>query len=322
MRLSHAFVPALAALLAACAAFAAADSVGTARDGGQPVAAVPAEPEPVHAEAPVPEAAPDPLPAVPAEGKPVVAEDPAGLAALLAAAEQALRDPAVAPDRQQAAGVWQQAAYRKLAQRPELVEPVVALVPPELHGAVRGNVYAGERLAAMHSPAKPADPAAAPKPPKPLPKWRIVAPPPADELKSYYQEAQAATGVHWTYLAAVNLVETRMGRIRGDSVVGAQGPMQFMPATWGEWGKGDVHDHRDAIMAAGRYLRWGGMPEDVNGAIFRYNRDVRYVDAVRTYAEQMQADERAFYGYYHWQVYYATGGESFWLREGYDGTAS
>jgi hypothetical protein len=179
-------------------------------------------------------------------------------------------------------------------------------------------VFAGARLAAMHSPSKPADPAAPPKA-RPLPKWQIVMPPSPDELKSYYEEAQAATGVHWTYLAAVNLVETRMGRIRGDSVVGAQGPMQFMPPTWAEWGEGDVHDYRDAIMAAARFLKWGGMPGDVDGAIFKYNRDVRYVDAVRTYAEQMQADPRAYYGYYHWQVYFSNGVESVWLQPGYDG---
>jgi soluble lytic murein transglycosylase-like protein len=104
--------------------------------------------------------------------------------------------------------------------------------------------------------------------------------------------------------------------------VGAQGPMQFMPPTWGEWGEGDVHDPRDAILAAGRYLRWGGMPDDVDGAIFRYNRDVRYVEAVRSYAEEMQADERAFFGYYHWQVYFSTGAENVWLAVGYDGGAS
>ncbi|HWH31770.1 MAG TPA: lytic transglycosylase domain-containing protein [Egibacteraceae bacterium] len=316
MRLSPAVVSALAVLLAACA-----PAIGDTVPRDTPAMPVPGK---RAVEAAEPAAPSDGVPPAPAEGKPVAPEDAAELARLLTAAESALRDPARTPESLADAGHWQQVAYRKLVQRPELVEPVIAALPAELRAAARGNVLAGERLAAMHSPAKPAQPAetpAAPPTPGPLPKWRILTPPPADQLKAHYQEAEAATGVHWTYLAAVNLVETRMGRIRGDSVVGAQGPMQFMPPTWAEWGEGDVHDPRDAIMAAGRYLRWGGMPGDVDGAIFRYNRDVRYVDAVRAYAEQMQADPRAYYGYYHWQVYYATGGDSVWLREGYDATS-
>ncbi len=37
----------------------------------------------------------------------------------------------------------------------------------------------------------------------------------------------------WYYLAAINLIETRMGRIDGLSTAGAQGPMQFLPADVG-----------------------------------------------------------------------------------------
>ena len=291
----------LAVLVTACTS--AQDEVArTAGDG--PVA--------VDAEQDGP--AKDPL-AMPPEGPPTAPQDPAALAEILAAAEQAIRDPQRDPAEREAAGHWQQVAYRALVGHPERVEAVLEALPAELHPAVRANVFAGERLAAMHTPAGSDEPVV-----RELPPWRIVAPPPAEDLKRYYEEASAATGVHWSYLAAINLVETRMGRIRGDSTAGAQGPMQFMPATWAEWGEGDVHDHRDAIMAAARYLRWGGMPEDVDGALFRYNRDVRYVDAVRTYAEQMQADPRAYHGYYHWQVYYFTGAEQVWLPHGYDAT--
>jgi hypothetical protein len=292
--------------------------------GGDPVAVA----EPDAAEEPPAEAAPEPTAspappadplAMPADGAPQAPDDPARLAEILVAAEAAIRDPANAPEDLDAAGHWQQVVYRRLGHEPEFVAPVLAAVPEPLRPAVEANVFAGARLFAMHSP--DATSADEPVEIRELPGWRIVAPPPADELRAHYAEAEAATGVHWTYLAAVNLVETRMGRIRGTSVAGAQGPMQFMPGTWGDWGEGDINDHRDAIMAAGRYLAWGGMPDDVDGAIFRYNRDVRYVDAVRTYAEQMQADERAFYGYYHWQVYYFTGAENVWLPAGYDGSA-
>jgi membrane-bound lytic murein transglycosylase B len=237
---------------------------------------------------------------------------------VLTAAEQAIRDPTRSADQLAAAGHWQQVAYRALGQDPDWLEQVLAAVPEALQPAVRANAFAGARLFAMHAPADADEPVEV----RELPAWRIIAPLPAEELRALYAEAEAATGVHWSYLAAVNLVETRMGRIRGTSVAGAQGPMQFMPATWAQWGEGDIDDPRDAIMAAGRYLQWGGMPADVDGALFRYNRDVRYVDAVRTYAEQMQADERAFRGYYHWQVYYFTGAENVWLPAGYDGSAS
>ena len=56
--------------------------------------------------------------------------------------------------------------------------------------------------------------------------------PPAAELLADYNAAAQATGVGWQYLAAVHLVETRMGRIRGTSAAGAEGPMQFLPSTF------------------------------------------------------------------------------------------
>ncbi len=111
-------------------------------------------------------------------------------------------------------------------------------------------------------------------------------------------------------LAAINLVETRMGRIRGDSYAGAQGPMQFMPATWDAYGDGaDINDAHDAIIGAGRYLKAAGAPAKMAKAIWAYNHDPEYVDAVTKYAEVMHADPSAYRGYYEWQVYYinATG---------------
>jgi len=63
-------------------------------------------------------------------------------------------------------------------------------------------------------------------------------------------------------LAAVNLVETGMGRIDGVSIANAQGPMQFLPSTWAEpgIGKGNIRNPHDAIQAAARYLvRRGGL---------------------------------------------------------------
>ncbi len=61
-----------------------------------------------------------------------------------------------------------------------------------------------------------------------------------------------------------------MGRIRGLSVAGARGPMQFIPETWARWGRGDIDSPRDSILAAGRYLGvQRASPADRGGATTR-----------------------------------------------------
>ena len=56
------------------------------------------------------------------------------------------------------------------------------------------------------------------------------------------------------YGLAINLAETRMGRIVGVSSAGAVGPMQFLPATWESCCVGDPTDAHDAILGAATYL--------------------------------------------------------------------
>lgn len=51
--------------------------------------------------------------------------------------------------------------------------------------------------------------------------WRVPRPPPLDELRGYYAEAESEFGVPWSVLAAIHFVETRFGRIHGDSHAGA-----------------------------------------------------------------------------------------------------
>ncbi len=97
-----------------------------------------------------------------------------------------------------------------------------------------------------------------------------------------------------------------MGRIRGTSVAGAQGPMQFMPATWAAFGQGDINSDRDSIRAAARYLRSNGAPGNLENALFRYNNSQRYVRAVTAYAEIMRSEPLTLRGYHAWQVYYLT----------------
>ena len=234
-----------------------------------------------------PQATPPPVGSTAATG------DAASLTASLVSAEQAIRDRSVPASELEGAGRAQQDAYRQLVDHPEWTAHVLAQVPPSLRPTVQANVTAGTELRALT------------KPRTSLPPWRIVAPAPAHELLRYYKAAEAEIGIAWEYLAAIHLVETRMGRIRGTSVAGAQGPMQFLPDTWRQYGKGgDINSNRDAIFAAARLLRRNGGPGNMGNALFNYNRSRRYVNAVTAYAGQMKADERAYLGYYHWQVYY------------------
>ncbi len=124
----------------------------------------------------------------------------------------------------------------------------------------------------------------------------------------------------WEILAAVNLVETGMGRIRGTSVAGAQGPMQFMPATWEIFGAGgDINSPHDAILGAARYLAHnGGGTGDIDNALWNYNHDHRYVDGVKYYASIMTDDPHAFRAFYHWQIVYLSEFGDILLPTGYE----
>jgi soluble lytic murein transglycosylase-like protein len=255
--------------------------------------------------APTATARPQPTP-TPREEPPPVATDPVAIAGQLAAAEQAVRDPRVTGAELAWMGHLQQRIYRTLAAQPELREPVLTALPPTV------RVYATKNLSAT------ADLRSTVVPGPNLPTaWRIVEPAPLEELLRYYREAEVEFGVHWSYLAAIHLVETRMGRIRGVSTAGAQGPMQFMPGTWAAYGEGDVNSDRDAIRAAARYLRANRAPADMPNALFRYNNSQPYVRAVTAYAEVMRTEPEAYRGFYHWQVYYLTTGGDNLLPVGY-----
>jgi membrane-bound lytic murein transglycosylase B len=234
--------------------------------------------------------------------------DPAtALAMRLVTAETAIRNPSTPPAQIVGHAAVQQDSYRELASQPEWVDQVLTASPPSLHGAIRANLLAAQKLRQLSPPKKPAPPE----------DWRIVAAAPADELQKYYREAETEFGVPWQYLAAVHLVETRMGRIRGASSAGALGPMQFLPSTWEAYGEGDINSNRDSIRAAARYLKRNGAPGDMRNALWNYNHSYLYVDAVTAYAEQMRADERTYLGYYNWRVYYRTTNGDVLLPEGY-----
>ncbi|MGH9035716.1 MAG: lytic murein transglycosylase [Acidimicrobiia bacterium] len=235
--------------------------------------------------------------------------DPAELARMadeLATTETRLHDAATPAADIPALARRQQAIYRAIAARPESLPAVLERIPAALRPVAHANVDAGVELRRLTG-----------SPRTSLPPWRIIAPPAPAELEGHYKEAETRYGVPWEYLASVHLVETRMGRIRGTSEAGAQGPMQFMPATWAAYGEGDINNPRDAIMAAARYLQRNGAPGDMANALWNYNHSDRYVRAVTLYAQQMEADPRAYLTYHSWQVYYIMTRGDVLLEEGY-----
>jgi membrane-bound lytic murein transglycosylase B len=235
----------------------------------------------------------------------VVAPDAAGIAEQLAAAERAIIDQRVSGEQLAWYGHLQQVVYRTLVEQATLREAVLELLPAEVAPIARANLEAGLNLRAMVNPGEK------------LPPWRVVEPASLEELRALYQAAEAEFGVPWQYLAAVHLVETFMGRIRGTSVAGARGPMQFIASTWAIYGEGDIESNRDSIRAAARYLKASGAPGNMAAALYAYNPSQRYVRAVTNYAERMRADQAAFRGYYHWQVYFLTTAGDAHLPVGY-----
>jgi hypothetical protein len=235
----------------------------------------------------------------------------ADAARLLAAALVAITDPEASQELIALAGHVEQLAIRELSTHPRWTARVLERLPRRFRDQTRAGVAARLAFRSMH-PASPADLA------DELPAWRIVRPAAAADLKAFYREAERRYGVDWEYLASINFVETAFGRIRGTSVAGAQGPMQFLPTTWDIYGNGgDINDPHDAIMAAARLLRANGFRRDKAGALYRYNNSAAYVRGVSLHAQVMQRRPRAFVGYHAWQVYYLTDRGSVWLEEGY-----
>lgn len=237
-----------------------------------------------------------------------LASEPAQLADDLVADEQALRDPRSSEAVLQGAAHRQQAAYRVLGEHRDWDAITHPRIPPSLLNVYDHNVDARRQLIAMNGSEAQ----------NTLPAWRIVAPAPAKQLLGYYHEAEAATGVGWNYLAAINLVETGLGRVAGVSTAGAQGPMQFLPSTFAEFSDGgDILSPHDSIMTAGRYLAASGFAQDHDTALFRYNNSNQYVRAIDDYAAVLATDPAAFAGYYRWDVYYNTAAGDVLLPVGY-----
>jgi hypothetical protein len=204
------------------------------------------------------------------------------------AADPGLRGPP--PQAALTAAGRERAIVHLLAGNRALAAATLPRLPAGLAAAMRANLAAARDLQRLSGPSEPVQ-------------LRLVPPPPAGRLLSDYRAAQHRFHVRWQVLAAVNLIESAFGRVVNRSSAGAQGPMQFLPATWRAYGLGgDVHAARDAILGAANYLHRSGAPADERGALHAYNPSALYVDAVLTYARAMTQHPDQFLVYYSWEA--------------------
>lgn len=240
------------------------------------------------------------LAGLPLPGAPVPSSPPR-LAAELAATTQALN---ASIDRWGGKGspprdvtllaLYQQRIQRTLVRDPDLSRAVIARLPGTLGSRIASEVVAMRGLRRLATP-------------QPLSRFRTRRPAPPEALRHWYGEAERRFGVGWHVLAAVNYVESAFGKLGNASVAGAQGPMQFLPATWRAYGLGgDINDPRDAILGAANYLRASGAPNDLRRALYAYNHSGAYVDAILRYSRRIAGDPRAFPTYYSRQVFVLT----------------
>jgi membrane-bound lytic murein transglycosylase B len=196
-----------------------------------------------------------------------------------------------APDAVVLHALYQQRLYRLLARDPKLAHATLPRLAPALRRLSADLVAAHRELYVLTPPLRTV-------------KFKVGAASPASTLLAYYREAEHRFRVPWNVLAAVNFVESKFGKLRNASAAGAQGPMQFMPATWRAYGLGgDVHNAHDAILGAANYLHASGAPRNLRRALHAYNPSPAYVDAVLRYARAMRT---MFYDLYNWQVFVKT----------------
>lgn len=251
----------------------------------------------------------EPLTAFNGRVVPEVASNGAQAAALFTEVRAGLRideeDPLVHADL----GHTEQLVIRQLLRNEDWIEPFRAALSPEDLAIADLHITARRELSLLHGGGEP---------PADIPAWTIIDPEPLDTLIEHYKRAGEATGIDWQVLAGMNLIETGMGRIRGLSSAGAQGPMQFLPSTWDEVSEGgDINDPGDAIDGAARYLVQRGGLEDIRAGLFGYNNSDNYVNAVLAYVEMVKLDENTLRGFYNWEVYVGTESGTLWLPVGY-----
>jgi hypothetical protein len=129
---------------------------------------------------------------------------------------------------------------------------------------------------------------------------------PADYLSWYTGAARTCPGLPWAVLAGIGKVESDHGQSglpgvhSGANAAGAEGPMQFLPATFDQFAVDadpglpvSPYDPADAIYTAARMLcadgARGGSTADIKQAIFAYNHAGWYVRAVLSWAARYAA---------------------------------
>ena len=113
-------------------------------------------------------------------------------------------------------------------------------------------------------------------------------------IEKLYRDAADRYRIPWTLLAGIGMEETGHGRNNRTSSAGAQGLMQFMPATWASMGvdgdrdgRADIHNDADSVFSAANYLTKSGVKAGAAGvrrALFAYNHTTWYVNDVLYYA--------------------------------------
>jgi soluble lytic murein transglycosylase-like protein len=241
--------------------------------------------------------------APPPPGAPIP-RDPGRLAVRLHETTQALdsavdRWRATAPAERPPADVTLYALYQQrivitLTARRAIADRVLRRLPASESRPLRSELLARRELGRLSRP-------------RPLRAFRTGPAEPATLLLRHYLAAQRRFGVSRYVLAAVNFVESAFNKLRNTSTAGAQGPMQFLPATWRAYGLGgNVRDPHDAILGAANYLHANGAPRSYRRALFRYNPSWSYVNAVLRYTRLIRTDPRGFYVLYSRQVFVRT----------------
>jgi len=190
--------------------------------------------------------------------------------------------------------LYEQRLVIVLTERARLAASVLRRLPPTVAKPLRSELLARRELARLSTP-------------RPRSAFRTGPAEPAAQLRTYYGEAQRRFHVAWYVLAAVNSVESAFNKLRNASTAGAQGPMQFIPATWHVYGLGgDVHDPHDAILGAANYLAANGARTNERNALYRYNQSTLYGNAVLLYAHRIGHVPYALAEYLNWDVYVKT----------------
>lgn len=193
-----------------------------------------------------------------------------------------------APDEVMTPALALQRTTRFLARRRALAEATVELLPGRLRARIRHFVAAARKLRRLSGGGPPR-------------KLRTGKPEALAVLVGHYEKANRLYGIGEHYLAAINLVETKFGRVKSTSTAGAKGPMQFIPSTWRIYGNGgNIRDPHDAILAAARLLKDRGAPVNYGRALYAYNPSDLYVDAVSRFAKVIARDPYAIAFLYCW----------------------